>query len=189
MTGTVPPARSQGESPTLPVGPGPKPTHTAGVAASAAFALAWLGLSWWHPALTYHFGPPLAAAAWPTLLRARLRHPARRGQALTAAGGGFLLAMAALGVAMATHWLRGPTLIGPGSVPAEEVALAVVAAAWGWRVAERRRRAWFLPAEASQRDGLPASPAEPAHRNGPPASPAEPAHGNGPPAPPEEPSR
>jgi hypothetical protein len=97
--------------------------------------------------VTYHFGPALAAAAWPVLLRARLRHRARRGQALAAAGAGFGVAMAALGVAFAEHWLRGPTLIGVGSVPAEELVLAAIAAAWGWRVAERPRRAWFLPAE------------------------------------------
>ena len=147
--------------------------HLAGAAASGAFALAWLGLSWWHPALTYHFGPPLAAAAWPVLLRARLHHPARRGHALVALGGGFLIAMAALGIAVAAGWLRGPTLIGAGSVPAEEVALAVLAAAWGWRVAERRRRAWFLPAEPSRPDSLPASPAEPAPGQWPPAPPEE----------------
>jgi hypothetical protein len=140
---------------------GPMRAHMAGVAVSAAFALAWLGLSWWHPALTYHFGPPLAAAAWPVLLRARLHHPARRGPALAAVGGGFLFAMTALGIAMAAHLLRGPTLVGRGSVPAEEVVLAVVAAAWGWRVAERRRRAWFLPAEPSRGDGTQAPPGKP----------------------------
>src|SRR6266487_3056945 len=123
--------------------------HLAGAAASAAFALAWLGL-----------------------LRARLRHPARRGHALVAVGGGFLIAMAALGIAVAAGWLRGPTLIGAGSVPVEEVALAVVAAAWGWRVAERRRRARFLPAEPSRPDGRPASPAEPASGEWPPEEPS-----------------
>jgi len=140
---------------------GPVGAHVAGAAASAAFALAWLALSWWHPTLTYHFGPPLAAAAWPVLVRARLRHPARRGPALAAVSGGFLVAMAALGIALPAHWLRGPTLLGRGSVPAEEVLLAVVAAGWGWRVAERRRRAWFLPAEPSQLGGSPSSPAGP----------------------------
>jgi len=35
------------------------------------------------------------AAAWPVLLRAWLRHPARRGPALAAVSGGFLIAMAA----------------------------------------------------------------------------------------------
>jgi hypothetical protein len=140
--------------------------QAAGAAASTVFAVAWLALSWWHPAVTYHFGPPLAAVAWPVSLRARLRHPARPGQALTAVGGGLVIAMAALGVAMAADWLRGPTLLGRGSVPAEEVVLAVVAAAWGWRVARRRRRAWFLPAE-------------PAHRNGPPAPPGRPGQGDG----------
>jgi hypothetical protein len=55
--------------------------------------------------------------------------------------------MAALGIAIGAHRLRGPTLIGTGNVPAEEVALAVIAAAWGWRVAHRRKRACFLPAE------------------------------------------
>ena len=138
-------------------------THLTGAVASASVTLAWLALSWWHPALTYHFGPPLAAAAWPVFLRARLRHPARRGPALAAVGGGFLTAMAALAIAVAAHWLRGPTLLGRGSVPAEEVLLAVLAAGWGWRVAECRRRAWFLPAEPSQRSGPPPSPAEPGH--------------------------
>jgi len=139
----------------------PVRAHLTGAAASAAFALAWLGLSWWHPSLTYHFGPPLAAAAWPVLLRAQLRHPTRRGPALAAVSGGFFIAMAALGIAVAAHWLRGPTLLGRGSVPAEEVVLAVAAAVWGWRVAERRRRAWFLPAEPSQQGGTLSSPAEP----------------------------
>lgn len=121
--------------------------HVAGAALSAALALAWLGLSWWHPSTTYHFGPPLAAAAWPVALRARLRHQASRRRALTAVTGGLIVAMIALGVAVAEHWLRGPTLIGRGNVPAEEILLAACAGAWGWRVARRRRRSWFLPAE------------------------------------------
>src|SRR5260370_24651409 len=88
--------------------------------------------------------------------------------------------MAALGIAVAAGWLRGPTLIGAGSVPVEEVALAVVAAAWGWRVAERRRRAWVPPAEPSPPDGPPASPAHPASRGWPPAPPGEPSPSPGP---------
>src|SRR5258708_39850191 len=116
-----------------------------GAAAGAACALAGLGMSWWHPAVTYHFGPPLAAAAWPVLLRARLRRPARRVQVLAAVVGGFLVAMAALGVGTGAGWLRGPTLIGAGNGPAEEVILAVLAAAWGGRVGERRPPARFLP--------------------------------------------
>ena len=143
MTGITPPVPSAAR----PADRAPARGHLTGAAASACLALAWLALSWWHPALTYHFGPPLAAAAWPVLLRARLHRPARRGQALAAAGGGLLIAMAALEVAAVGHQLRGPTLLGTGSVPTEEVVLAVVAAAWGWRVAGRRRRAWFLPAE------------------------------------------
>ena len=167
MTGITPPVPSAAQ----PADRAPARGHLTGAAASACLALAWLALSWWHPALTYHFGPPLAVAAWPVGLRSRLRHPARRGQALAAVTGGFLIAMAALGIAVARHWLSGPTLIGSGSVPAEEVALGALAAAWGWRVAERRRRAWFLPTEASQRDGHLASPAGPAQGNGPPAPP------------------
>jgi hypothetical protein len=158
MTGTARPARSEAPSPALPAGGGSVAVHVTGAVASAVFALAWLALSWWHPALTYHFGPPLAAAAWPVLLRARLRHATRRGQALVAVGGGFVVAVAALGVATAADWLRGPTLIGTGSVPAEEVVLAVIAAAWGWRVAARRKRAWFLPAEPADRAVPPAEP-------------------------------
>ncbi len=151
--------------------PGPPPTRPearksargqlTGAAASASLALAWLALSWWHPTLTYHFGPPLAAAAWPVGLRAWLRRPARPGLVLTAVSGGFLVAMAALGVAWASDWLRGPTLIGAASVPAEEALLAVVAGVWGWRVAARRRQAWFLPAGPAERNGPPAPPAGP----------------------------
>ena len=117
-----------------------------GAAASAALALIWLGLSWWHPHVTYHFGPPLAAAAWPIVLRARLRQRPSRNDVLAAVAGGFIVALAALAVAIAAGWLKGPTLIGRGSVPAEELVLAIIAALWGWRVAARRRRAWFLPA-------------------------------------------
>jgi hypothetical protein len=158
MTRSSPAAHSPGRAPAQPAGRAAALfDHVAGAAASTGFALAWLVLSWWHPAVTYHFGPPLATAAWPVSLRARVRHPASAGQALAAVGGGFLIAMAALGVAMAARWLRGPTLAGGGSVPAEEVVLAVAAAAWGWRVAGRRRRAWFLPAEPARRDG-PAAP-------------------------------
>jgi hypothetical protein len=133
----------------LPPGAGQRAAgiHLTGLAVSATVTLVWLGLSWWHPAVTYHFGPPLAALAWPMTVRARVHGPTGRRTALTAAGYGLLAAMAGLGIAMAAHWLRGPTLIGWGSVPAEEVVLSVVAAAWGWRVAERRRRSWFLPAE------------------------------------------
>lgn len=126
------------------------PGHAAGAAASAALALAWLGLSWWHPAVTYHFGPPLAVAAWPLVSRARLRRRARGPGALAAAAGGLIVAAAAFAVVAAAHWLRGPTLIGRGSVPAEELILALIAGAWGWRVAARRKRAWFLPAEPGQ---------------------------------------
>jgi hypothetical protein len=45
--------------------------------------------------------------------------------------------------------------------PAEEVVLAVVAAAWGWRAAERRRHTWFLPAEPARGDSPPTSPTNP----------------------------
>ncbi len=124
--------------------------QVAGAASSAALTLTWLGLSWWHPALTYHFGPPLAAAAWPLGLRARQRQRATGADALAAAAGGLIVAMTALAVAVAEHWLRGPTLIGRGSVPAEEMVLAVTAGAWGSRVAARHKRAWFLPAEPGQ---------------------------------------
>ena len=128
-------------------GPAGMRDQALGAVVSSGLALAWLGFSWWHPTVTYHFGPPLAAAAWPVAVRARLRQRASRQCALVAVCGGFLAAMAALGIAVAEHLLRGPTLIGRGSVSAEEVILAVVAGAYGWRVAERRRRPWFMPAE------------------------------------------
>lgn len=131
----TPPAGSPPAAPAsrlLPPGAGGRLSgiHLTGFAVSAGVTLAWLGLSWWHPAVTYHFGPPLAALAWPMTLRARVHGPAGRRAALTAAAGGLLVAMAGLGIAVAAHWLRGPALIGRGSVPAEEVVLSVVAAAW-----------------------------------------------------------
>lgn len=149
----TPPA---GSPPAAPPGAGGRRPgiHLAGFAVSAGVTLAWLGLSWWHPAVTYHFGPPLAALAWAMMLRAQVHGPAGRRAALTAAASGLLVAMAGLGIAMAAHWLRGPALTGRGSVPAEEVVLSVVAAAWGWRVAERRRGSWLLPAEPGDRKGL-----------------------------------
>src|SRR5260370_42712018 len=122
--------------------------HVKGAAVSIFLALAWLALSWWLPALTYHFGPPLAAAAWPFVLRAWLRRPARRAIALTAVFGGFAIAMAALGVAIAAHWLRGPTLIGLGSVPAEGGLLAGGGARGGGRGAGARGGAPVLPPPA-----------------------------------------
>ena len=139
-----------------PIDRAPSSRHLAGAAVSAGLALAWLVLSWLHPAVTYHFGPPLAAAAWPTLLRPGQSGPAQRRRALIAAVGGFLIAMAALGMAVAAHWLRGPTLIGSGGVPAEEALLAAAAAAWGWRVAARARRTRLLPlSHRSDRGGKP----------------------------------
>jgi hypothetical protein len=137
---------------------GPRSAHATGAAVGALLALAWLALSWWHPALTYHFGPPLAAAAWPVAMRARLRRPVRGPIALAAVSGGLAIAIAALGIAISAHWLRGPTLIGRGNVPAEEVALALVAAGWGWRVAQRRKRALFLPAESANPGRPPVPP-------------------------------
>src|SRR5258708_39786808 len=105
MTGTTPPAPAQRQPAVLPAGRGHLRTGMAGAAASAAFALAWLGLSRWHSAVTYHFGPPLAVAAWPGLLRAHLRHPAPRRQALAALGGGCPIALAAVGSGAAGAWL------------------------------------------------------------------------------------
>gem|GEM_PF-5467559 len=113
----------------------------------------------YQSALTYHFGPPLAAAAWPVSLPARLRQPARPGQALAAVGGGFPIAMVVLGAALEAHWLCGPTLLGGGGLAAEEVVLAgsrqlgdggwpsqSVTPIWAQRVARSpNRRALCLP--------------------------------------------
>src|SRR5262249_57141801 len=71
-----------------------------------------------------HAGARLTAAAWPVSLPARLRQPARPGQALAAVGGGFPIAMVVLGAALEAHWLCGPTLLGGGGLAAEEVVLA-----------------------------------------------------------------
>jgi hypothetical protein len=135
MTRTTPTAPSPGRAPAQPADRAAALCdHAAGAAASTGFALARLALLWRHPAVTSDFGPPLAAAAWPVSLRAGLRHPAPPGRALAAVGGGFLIATAAPGLAIAAHWLRGPTLLSRGSVPAvpaEEVVLAVVVALLG----------------------------------------------------------
>jgi hypothetical protein len=75
------------------------------------------------------------------------RQPARPETALAAAGGALAAAMVAVLAALALDWLRGPTLLGRGNVPLEELVLCGLAAGWGWRIAASRRRLWFLPAE------------------------------------------
>ncbi|MHB8393456.1 MAG: hypothetical protein ACYDC5_02920 [Candidatus Dormibacteria bacterium] len=98
--------------------------HAVPAAISLGLALGWLALSWWHPTITYHLGAPLVAAAWPIVLRARLRHRAARRDALLAAAGATLLALAGTAVATAAHLVDGPTLIGRGSPAVEAVVLA-----------------------------------------------------------------
>jgi hypothetical protein len=121
--------------------------HALPAAVSLFVALGWIGLSWWHPSITYHLGPPLIGVAWPVLLRARLRRPAGRREATVAVVGAVLVALSAVVGATAAHLLNGPTLVGKGSPEIEAVILIAVGGAWGWRTATRRRRAWYLPAE------------------------------------------
>jgi hypothetical protein len=116
-------------------------------ALSLALALGWLLLSWWHPTTTYHLGPPLVALAWPVLGRARVRHQLEPRAAGAAAFGGVVVALLAIGVAAAAQLLDGPTLIGRGNAAVEGVALTLVAGLLGWRIASRRRAAWYLPKE------------------------------------------
>ena len=125
-------------------------THVLPAASSLMAALAWVGLSWWHPTVTYHLGPLIVAAAWPVLVRARIGHPVGRPHAFVAALGGLVVAGIAVGIASTAHLLEGPTLIDRGSATVESVLTALVGSAWGLRVASRRRRAWFLPGEGAQ---------------------------------------
>jgi len=124
-------------------------THVLPAASSLVAAMAWVGLSWWHPTVTYHLGPLIVAAAWPVLLRARIGHPVGRTHAFVSALGGLLLAGIAVGIAATAHLLGGPTLIDRGSATIESVLTALIGGAWGLRVASRRRRAWFLPREGA----------------------------------------
>jgi hypothetical protein len=124
--------------------------HVLPAASSLMAALAWVGLSWWHPTVTYHLGPLIVAAAWPLLLRARIGYPVGRPHAVVAALGGLILAGIAVGIAAAAHLLEGPTLIDRGSAIIESGLTALIGGAWGLRVASRRRRAWFLPREGAR---------------------------------------
>lgn len=112
--------------------------------------LAWLGLSWWHPTVTYHLRPLIVAAAWPVLLRARTEGPIGQGHSLVAAVGGLFFAATAVAIAATAHLLEGPSLIDRGTALDESVVVAFVGSAGGWRVASRRRRAWFLPKIAAR---------------------------------------
>ncbi|HEX9035348.1 MAG TPA: DUF427 domain-containing protein [Streptosporangiaceae bacterium] len=127
--------------------------HARAGGVAALVVLAWLALSWWHPRVTYHFGPPLAAVAWPVTVRALSGGPAGWRTALAAAAGGVGLAVAGVAVAAGLHWLAGPTLAGRGGVPAEELILIAAAVAWAARVMLRDRPAWFLRAEPRMPDG------------------------------------
>jgi hypothetical protein len=125
-------------------------THVLPAASSLMAALAWVGLSWWHPTVTYHLGPLIVAAAWPVLLRARIGHQVGSTEAVVSALGGLVLAAIAVGIAATAHLLEGPTLIDRSSATIESVLTALIGGAWGLRVASRRRRAWFLLREGPQ---------------------------------------
>jgi hypothetical protein len=119
-------------------------------ATSLTLALGWLALSWWHPTVTYHLGPPLVALAWPVLTRARVRHQLGQRAAAVSALAGTVLALLAVALAAAAHLLEGPTLIDRGSAAVEGLVLALMAGLWGWRIASRRRASWYLPKEVLQ---------------------------------------
>jgi hypothetical protein len=122
-------------------------TNRTPAALSLTLALGWLALSWWHPTTTYHLGPPLVALAWPVLVRARAHHQLGQRTAAAAAFGGIVVAMLAIGVAGVAQLLHGPTLIGRGNATVEGIVLTLLAGLLGWRIASRRRAAWYLPKE------------------------------------------
>lgn len=105
----------------------------------AAVCLIWTALAARSPHVTYHLAPVIAGAAGPVAVRMQARSRLSRGSAS-------LIALAGLGITMAAQlglgsagWLAGPSLW-HGSGALETPMAAGVGAAWGWRVAVRRRR-------------------------------------------------
>jgi hypothetical protein len=110
-------------------------TNSTPVLATIAVLAIWAALSLRRPELTYHFGPLLAAAAWPVTHRSR-HGRVTRSAALRLAAAAFIIVAAASTAVWLWDGLNGPALVG-GSALAEAFIAAAVGAAYGGRVLAR----------------------------------------------------
>lgn len=102
-------------------------------------ALGWFALAISHPTTTYHFGPAIAAAAWPLVRRARTGRPLPPVAALLTGLGGVVVAAATTLVLQSRGALEGPVLLGVSPV-GEAVISAAVGAAVAVVLSQVRRR-------------------------------------------------
>jgi len=105
-----------------------------GTLAAGLIAAAWVGLASWRPTVTYHLAPFLVAGALPYFLR---KGPLRVANidAVRAALAGFGLTVAVGLMLVAVDAMRGPTLWERGHPMLEVVAIALVGAVTGYRIA------------------------------------------------------
>jgi hypothetical protein len=110
-------------------------TNSTPALATIAVLAIWAALSLRRPELTYHFGPLLAAAAWPMAHRSRHGRAARNAS-IGLAAAVFIIVAAASTTVWLWDGLKGPALVG-GSALAEAFIAAAVGAAYGGRVLAR----------------------------------------------------
>lgn len=111
-------------------------------ALSLAAAGVWLALALSNPNLTYHFAPPVVAAAWPIARRTTAGAMPLR-SALVVSGAALATAVATIVALGLSDALEGPTFWSDGGAAWEGLTFATVAALWGLRVSTRSR-AGFL---------------------------------------------
>jgi len=110
-----------------------------GVLWSLAAAAAWVALATASPTTTYHLAAPIAALAWPAVLRSDGAHARWRDGALAALGG-LIVALGTTLLLAARGLLDGLALSG-GTATTEAVLLTMPAALIGLVLARPRRPA------------------------------------------------
>jgi len=103
-----------------------------------AICLGWAVLAIRSPDVTYHLAPFAAASAWPVASRLALGRAIRRETALAIVASALSLTLVTVLVLAAAGRLGGPS-VWHGSGALETVVLALLGAAWAWRVATRDR--------------------------------------------------
>ena len=116
---------------------GKKSNHIRGALLSLAVALVWVFLASRNPTLHYHFAPLIGAAVWPISIRTIGQRP-RNDAFLAGAGSAGVILAATLWLQLADN-LRGPNFLHQGPAWPEAVLFVIVGAAFGARVASRKR--------------------------------------------------
>ena len=136
----------------------------AGLLASSGFGLIWLLLASTWTDRHFHLMPFAVATAWAYARRAVRGEPLTVNGGLVSAAGGLAIALVTIFELDTSGLLNGATLWGGTQLAAESVAVALLGAAWGWRVATRAGRGLLLggqpddaPDQVAHRDELEAS--------------------------------